>query len=323
MAAADPPHRGRRHHSGGAGVSGPDATEAWDTHRATAGDGTPVPLRILAGRGGSAATAVVWPAMGVPARHYRRLGEQLHAGGHRVVIGELRGVGDSPVRASRTVDFGYRDLVEGEVATSVGFARRSWPDAPVALVGHSLGGQLALLYTAGHPGAVDAVALTAASSIDWRAYGGAARLGVLAFTQCAAAVATLLGHFPGHRLGFGGREPRMLIRDWARAARSGRWDLAGDALDRDAALGRVQLPVLSLTLAGDRLAPRSAADALVAPLARADVTRRHLSAAHLGGTTDHVGWLRAPERVVDAVTAWLAATLRPSARPAGNAAAGT
>ncbi len=279
-----------------------------ETDQIAAEDGTVVPLRVLDGPDAAAAALLLSPAMGVPAARYERFAAALHEAGYHVMLTELRGVGDSPVRPSRRVDFGYADLAERDWPAVVAAARRRWPQAPIVLVGHSLGGQLSMLYAAAHPQDVAALALPAAGTIHWRAYPLRAGLGILAFTQAARLIAAMRGVFPGRRLGFGGTEARSLIRDWARVAVSGRWELRGASHDYERLLADLDVPTLSLTLEGDRFAPPGAAAGLTAKLANVDHV--HLDAATLGGATDHLSWLKQPQPVAAQIHRWLATTLR-------------
>lgn len=224
------------------------------------------------------------------------------------MVAELRGVGDSPVRPSRRVDFGYADLAEREWPAVVAAARRRWPQAAIVLVGHSLGGQLSMLYAAAHPDQIAALVLPAAGTIHWRAYRLRTGLGVLAFTQAARLIAAMRGVFPGRRLGFGGTEARSLIRDWARVAISGRWEPHGASHDYERLLAELDVPTLSLTLDGDRFAPPRAAAGLTSKLA--NVHHVHLDATSLGGAADHLSWLKQPQPVAAQIHGWLATTLR-------------
>lgn len=240
----------------------------------------------------SPAPIVIVPAMGVPARAYGRLAGALGDVGHAVYVVELPTTGD----------VGYDALVAGPVGEAVDEAVGSTASEPapgVVLLGHSLGGQLALLAAAVRDD-VAAVALPATGTVHWRGSDPATALRFLAVSQFAAATARIVGEWPGDRFGFGGRQPRRLISDWARIARTGRLAPRG-ARDRyEPGLAALTLPVLSLTLAGDTYAPRSAADALLRAVPRADVTRRHLPGDH-----HHVAWLREPTAVAGEVAAWL------------------
>ena len=109
-----------------------------------------------------AAAALILPALGTPARVYQRLARALQAQGLHALSIDFRGQGDSSVRAAREHDWGYLDLVDGETARLVAYARSQLPDAPLHLVCHSLGGHAALMYLARHPAhGVASVALVA------------------------------------------------------------------------------------------------------------------------------------------------------------------
>src|SRR5262245_28718219 len=163
---------------------------------------------------------VVWPAMGVPARYYRPLATQLHAQGLTVVVADLRGTGASTPRPSRSSRYGYSDLASdvGAVLASLKTDGRT-----VLLLGHSLGGQACALHLALGPSAeeVDGLVLVAVGLPYFRAYHGRRARGVLVLTQWVNAVSAVLRVWPGW--GFGGRQARGVIRDWAYTARHGRF----------------------------------------------------------------------------------------------------
>jgi predicted alpha/beta hydrolase len=222
--------------------------------------------------------ALLLPAMGVPARYYRAFAEHLHDQGLAVVVADLRGTGDSTPRPSRRSRYGYADLVD-----DVGAARDTLPQGRTTiLVGHSLGGQVALLYLARDAG-VDGLALVATGLPYFRAYPRGMRARVLRLTQGVGALTALLRVWPGW--GFGGRQARGVILDWGYTARHGRYPrLRG--WDAEAALRSVRTPVLAITVEGDTYTPADTTDHLVAKLAAAPVTRE----VWPGG--DHFRWVR-------------------------------
>lgn len=72
------------------------------------------------------AVIVCIPAMGVAARYYESVALELARLGFCVVTTELRGIDSSSVRASRSVDFGYRELIVYDLSAVIaGFARCS------------------------------------------------------------------------------------------------------------------------------------------------------------------------------------------------------
>jgi predicted alpha/beta hydrolase len=112
----------------------------------------------------------------------------------------------------------------------------------------------------------------------------------------------VLGYWPGHRMGFGGRQPKGLMTDWAYEGRHGRYRLAGDPTDYEAALATMDAPTLLIDLEGDPLVPPRAV-AHLADRLPGHVERRTLTGdqAH-----DHFLWARrSPDLVVDEVEDWL------------------
>lgn len=246
--------------------------------------------------------SLVWlPAMGVPAGYYRPFAAALAERGVTVTAVDLRS--QSASTGARPPEFGYRELIEQDCPAAVAWLRDRHPGLPVLVGGHSLGGQVAALYAASNPNAVSGLVLVAAQSVYWRAYGGWNGLRMLAGTQLVGDIAAVLGYWPGHRLGFGGRQPKRLMKDWARLGRSPRWTIKASPTDYDRALADLDLPVLSVSVEGDRDAPPSAVDRLCTRLSSAAVERRH----HVpqAGRLTHLNWPRkAAAEIADDVATW-------------------
>lgn len=219
-------------------------------------------------RGGAAPACVIGvvPALGLRADYYTPLAEALASEGVAVVTLDLPGHGQSPLRAGRAHDWGYPQLVR-HLAALREAARAAAPGARFVWLGHSIGGQVALM-DAEH---ADATVLVASGPPYFRAWTGVARLRLLALTQMSSVVAGVLGHYPGEALGFGGREARTLIAQWARAARTGRYVF--DGLDGDAAIARVRTPLLAIRVEGDDLAPERAIEHTLAKATAARIGR--------------------------------------------------
>jgi predicted alpha/beta hydrolase len=242
--------------------------------------------------GTGAPVAVIWPAMGVPARFYRPFATALREAGLAVVVVDLRGTGASTPRASRASRYGYAELAD-DVDAVLESLKPHRDGRRLVLVGHSLGGQACLLHLArtggdagGAAGEVDGLALVAVGLPYWRVYRRGERRFVLPFTQAIHAATTLLGFWPGW--GFGGRQARGVIRDWAFTARTGRFPHLGGE-DVGAAVAAVRTPVLAISLERDQYTPTSTVDHLVGMLAAAPVQREHYD-----GEADHFSWARSP-----------------------------
>ena len=114
----------------------------------------------------------------------------------------------------------------------------------------------------------------------------------------------------GSRLvGFGGNQPRALIRDWLLTAKTGSYAgiVGGAALESK--LREFRLPVLALRIDGDSYAAASAVEYLLRKCPRARVTRALASSERLAAKKPdrrHVAWAREPEAVLPHLRRWMA-----------------
>ncbi|WP_239134195.1 alpha/beta hydrolase family protein [Rugosimonospora africana] len=262
-----------------------------------------------------APAVVIWPAMGVPARYYRPFAELLVAARFAVIVADLRGTGSSTPRPSRASRYGLAELV-GDVEAVQEALRPRLADRTTLLLGHSLGGQAALLHLAmSDEPTVDGLVLVAVGLPFFRAYPGRRGAAVLPYTQSIAATSALLRVWPGW--GFGGRQAHGVIRDWGYTARHGRYPRLG-GIDPERALRSVRTPVLAISVDEDRFTPASTVDYLVGKLPAAPVRREHYAAsdragdipvlaAPLGARLDHFAWVRAAGPLADRVATFAAA----------------
>jgi predicted alpha/beta hydrolase len=261
-------------------------------------EGTSYVVTLARAADPAAPVVVVAPAMGMKARYYLPLIEALAAAGINAAVAEQRGhEADGGRIPGRRYDFGYAELVD-DLAGALDSVRAALPGAPIHVLGHSLGGQIAAAYAGSHPGAVDGLIFVAASIPHWPHWGPRLLVAGYAFPL----ISRVVGHFPGARLRFAGREARGVMRDWGVLARTGRLVVG------EQGLADLDIPVLAVSIEGDPLGVPAAVDALAAMLPNATVTRRHLD--HDG--IDHFRWARETDVIVPLLTGWLGIT-QPSA----------
>jgi predicted alpha/beta hydrolase len=262
---------------------------------------------VVEAYGDSGEPVLFLPALGVPLHYYRPLLTGWASLGYRVFGLELRGMPQSSTTDVRGNDFGYNHALTLDIPAAI--AQSPLAGNRFIAAGHSLGGQLALLYSAGHTEQVRAVVTIASgSSHHVPLTGFAARARRRAQVGAIRGVSRALGYFPGHRLGFGGRQPRTMMADWGFEGRHGRFRLAGSVADHEAELAALDRPVLMLTLDGDPLLPRESSDYLGARLLSAAPDRVHVDRRQNGGHAfDHFRWARrTPDVVLEPVARWLA-----------------
>ncbi|WP_127480824.1 alpha/beta fold hydrolase [Nocardioides pantholopis] len=266
-------------------------------------DGSAFRVTVRVAQPGAPAVLVV-PAMGLGSRYYLRLLDALAEAGCTGAVTELRGheEGGQPAgRPPRGRDFGYAELVD-DLDLALAALAAHLPQAPLHLLGHSLGGQVAALLAARAPERLAGLVLVAAGTPYWRHWSPR----MLVMTQTVGVISRVLGHFPGERFRFAGREARTQMVDWARLARTGRFLYGTPRRDHGAAMASTSLPVLAVSLEGDSLAPRGSVDDLAGRFPPACVERVHLDPEAQGfPEADHLRWARQPGLVLPVLTGWL------------------
>lgn len=274
-------------------------------------DGTTLPVRLIPARGphrhpvtpdAPRPVVVIVPGLAVPGEFYEYFGDRLAQRGFDVSIGELRGNGDSTHRPDADSAYGYHELASIDFPAMLQAVRTRFPDSTPYLLGHSMGGQLSVMYAARARGRIAGLILVASGTPYFRGYRGVLGPGMLVGTAAVAVASNLAGFWPGDMLGRRayGRQSKVLMSDWARLARTGRFVPVGADIDYEERISRLKFPVLSITIAGDDLAPQTSADHLLGKLLAAQVTRWFQPEA-LG----HNGWITNPDSTVDVVEKWL------------------
>lgn len=252
-----------------------------------------------------ARAALLWlPALGVPARKYDRLGAALAARGIALGVHEWRGTGVHPALPSRRHDWGYRELLLEDIPATRSALSAAHPGLPLLYGGHSIGAQFAVLAAALHGGAEGLVAVGSGVP-HWRLFPGPLRWLVGVFGHALPPLTRAVGSYPGHRLGFAGREAGQLMRDWAQTVRRGHYDgLPGLPERLGERMAALQVPFLGVRLAKDRLVPAASLQALIGATGSRSASERLLDEGHLGVAADHFAWMREPRAVADAIAGW-------------------
>ena len=252
------------------------------------------------------AVVLVLPAMGVEAAYYQPVVEQIGDAGLSVVTADLRGHGLSEVRARRGVDYGYHELASVDLSATVAAVGSRFPRKPIVALGHSLGGQIACLHAAAHPGGLAGIALIASCTVHYSGWPFPYNLAILMRTQTARPLVALAGYFPGKRVGFAGAEGKQQMLDWARNGLHGRYEIANSPCDFESLLADVAVPILAMTLQGDHYAPPASTQNLLDKMPAAPVTRRHFTLADMDESRlHHLRWARDGGPIAATIRSWV------------------
>ncbi len=258
--------------------------------------------------------------MGVGAKFYDRLGEELAGAGLAAFVMDLRGIGASNLRASRKVDFGYRELVQLDLVAAANAVKTSSESLPLFVMGHSLGGHLAVLFAALHGDRIAGAMVVAGGTPYFRNWKWPMNAKTFFGSSVMRALGFAMGYVPGNRLGFGGREANRVVAEWARFVRSGKLVVRGiDSAALDRARAKATGRLLGISFEEDAYAPRISTDRLLAMLPKAELTRKHFERGAVGDNIDHFRWAKKPSVVVAFIRDWIDAVLAQQSGHPSNA----
>ena len=248
---------------------------------------------------------LILPAMGVKASYYETFGQALNHAGYHVLIADWRGHGDSAIRPSRKVDFGYQDLID-DIGAMVAYATEQFPQSKKIIVGHSLGGQLGSLFMAKEPNAIEGIVLITACSVYYKGWEKGWRMKVLGAGYFFPMISQIIGYFPGHQIGFAGKEAQTVIKDWCHNALTGQYKPKGSLFDYEKALSLLKKKVLAFSIQGDDLAPPIALEYLTNKYhPDAPIKRHHLTLEDTGlKKLTHFSWAKTPAYIVTKIQEW-------------------
>lgn len=252
------------------------------------------------------------PAMGISARNYIAFAKQLAPLGAEVFIHEWRGLGSSNLRASRTCDWGYRELLM-DLETSLDTMKletHGAVDAPLVVAGHSLGSQLALLLQATRPESIDGTVCIAGGAPFYKAFPFPMRWALRMLFWAMPLIARQVGHYPGHRLGFAGREARSVMHDWALSGKTGRYQPVGVNTDLENALAEITQPILGIAMLDDWFVPSGSLQYLLNKAPHAPTSVYAHGRSGLAGKADHYRWMREPKTTALAIADWVGQQLK-------------
>ncbi|MFK8009944.1 MAG: alpha/beta fold hydrolase [Saprospiraceae bacterium] len=254
----------------------------------------------------SKSVIIIFPAMGVRGSYYEILGKQISEAGFEVIISDLRGIGNSSIRPNKKVDFGYYEMIELDYKNILEKVKTIFPNKKIFALGHSLGGQLASLFSAKNPNSFDGLILIACCSVYFKGW-GMKQYPTLLMTQFFYFVNVLLGYFPGKKMGFGGTEAKTVMSDWNSQARTGKYVLKNDDFNFEVALGKMTIPILVISFQADTFAPRKAVEHLIGKFGtNAKKEYIYLKNDDLRNKNfGHFNWAKKPQEIVSLIGEWI------------------
>jgi predicted alpha/beta hydrolase len=152
-------------------------------------------------------------ATSVRCRYYARFAAFLHTHGFDVVTYDYRGIGESRPASIKGFEAGWIDWGRLDFEAALQYAIAEFPDQPIHVVAHSVGGFLIGLAASSHR--IARVFTVGAQHAYWRDYAGSKRaVMVLKWHVVMPVLTAIFGYFPGRLLGWLEDTPRGVVRDW-------------------------------------------------------------------------------------------------------------
>ncbi len=221
----------------------------------TATGGAQIALRVYEPAATPQGSVVVGGAMGVRQDFYAPFAQWLAGQGWRVTTFDYRGSGDSLPDTPHGTLRGYRaDLFDWtrDYEAAIAHAHAALPDAPLYLLGHSLGAQLPGLLNNQH--LVSGLLSVAAGSGYWRENAPQLKRIVPYFWFVLVPLATrLCGYFPGKKLKKVGDLPAGVILQWRKWCLNPRYSVGAEGETARQGYANARFPVLALSVTDDEL----------------------------------------------------------------------
>lgn len=224
------------------------------------------------------------------------LAQALASAGFRAIAFDFRGHGDSVAS-----DYGYDDFVRFDLPAVVSAARARSDEQPVIVVGHSLGGHVAL--AAQGTNVLDADAIVGVAANVWHPAlepSLVRRALKRLIASASLRAASRIGRVPARALRLGSDDASLrYIDDLFRITRRARWKSADGGHDYLASLANVTIPVANVVGERDRLMCHPAAGGsflkrCAGPTALFSAPAGHMdlvtSSRHHGVVLDAVRW---------------------------------
>jgi predicted alpha/beta hydrolase len=267
-----------------------------ETIQLTASDGVQLTATRFAPRQAAKAAIVLPAAMGVRQDFYAPFAEFLAEQGFAVLTFDYRGMGQSVPPQFRNSLRGFKadlfDWAERDYNAALHAAKAWQPEAPLLVIGHSLGGQLPGLLPDNHM--IDAMLTVAVGTGYWHHNAPPTRRMVWFMWYFAVPIYTrLFGYFPGKKVKKVGNLPKGVIFQWAQWCRSPHYvvDARGEPIR--AGYEKMRIPLLSMSFTDDEMMSRRGTDNMHDFYRNAAQERRYIKPQDVGvKRIGHFGFFR-------------------------------
>jgi len=216
---------------------------------------------------------LICPAMAVKARFYEPFARFLCDEGFHVLQIDYRGIAASQPESLRDCPATMQTWAEADISAALRWLKQKEPANPIAVVGHSAGGQLGCISNSGV--VVDAMMVVASQSGYWRHWSGIRKLLMFfLWFVLIPVMSRLFGFFPARLFKLGEDLPRGVALQWAKWGRLRNYIASDTSLA--ARYSNYSGPILAYSFSDDEFAPAPAVKAFLSYFSSADTEHRFI-----------------------------------------------
>jgi predicted alpha/beta hydrolase len=258
-------------------------------------DGHALAATVFTPPGAPRGAVLINSATAVPRKIYRGFARYLAEHGLAVLSYDYRGIGGSRPASLRGFDARMRDWAALDVAAAIDHMRSVWRQLPLAVVGHSFGGQAVGL--APNNDQIARALFVAAQAGYWRLFHSPEKYRVYAMLRLIGGpIARTFGYVPG-RLGIGEDLPRDVFLEWTGWVMKPRYFFDDATLQALENFPRYRGALRAVCLTDDPWATAPAVDLLCSGFTGTTAERVDISPADIGaGKIGHFGFFRPEHR---------------------------
>lgn len=217
---------------------------------------------------------IIAPATGVKQGFYKKFASYLAQHQITVITFDYFGIGKSLKQPIKTITQNAASWGQNDLEAVISYSKTTFANLPLALLGHSIGGQLIGLAPSSM--VVEKIILVAAQSGYWRFWKGLGRIKMWANWHILFPLLTnLFGFLPSKRVSGMENLPKNVAMQWRK------WCLSpfyffGDSFVTNFQFQHISARIMAISIEDDAFAPKQAVDWLTNKFTKSTVTKTHL-----------------------------------------------
>jgi len=209
-------------------------------------------------------------AANVTQREYRSFAVFFQQLGYNVFTFDYRGVGDSAPSQLKGCDARLQQWAVQDADAVIRYVKTSFPGTELIYVGHGIGGELIGLAQASQY--INKLVLVSSSLSCKRLWSWKGRMRITLLKAIGSVSNSLLGYFPGKRLGFPRDLPKGVMHEWSDWCDkpNGLFDVFPDNNYR-----KLTIPLFAFSFSNDWMTPEKGVQGLLSYFSNANITWYH------------------------------------------------